>query len=397
MLLNLSRLERNMDAEGLDAVIATGAENVTYLSGFWALPQWIRPGPQAYAVWPRADAETRSSVITSSGTLDLIADQNVWAARVARYGEFAVEVGADVENDLTSRRLAEMQSLREHASPVEALAAELEELGLRKARIGLDLSGLSPGYLEQLSAKCPHASFIDAQPLFRSTRSVKSPSEIERLRRVGKVAEISVEAALAVARAGITEIEMARVFHEKTVREDTLPILGCIGFGERSALMNVQPSQRSLRPDDIIRFDVGGRYQHYRADIARIASFGEPSSGLRSQYAALRAGVEHGASIVRPGLSASELFGEIMRAVQDAGLDRYRRNHVGHGIGLDGYDAPLLAPGSKDVLEEGMVLCIETPFYMIGSYGLQVEDMFVVTGQGAERLTSSGDIKVIAP
>ena len=107
MLLNLSRLERNMDAEGLDAVIATGAENVTYLSGFWALPQWIRPGPQAYAVWPRADAETRSSVITSSGTLDLIADQNVWAARVARYGEFAVEVGADVENDLTSRRLAE--------------------------------------------------------------------------------------------------------------------------------------------------------------------------------------------------------------------------------------------------------------------------------------------------
>jgi Xaa-Pro aminopeptidase len=395
MLLNLPRLEHLMDGEGLDAVIATSAENVTYLSGFWALPQWIRPGPQAYVIWPRHDAGERSTVITSSGTLDLLADQHVWAARVARYGSFAVDIAVGSRLDSVSQRLARLQDLPAHRDALEALLAELKELDLEDARIGLDAAGLSPGYLEQLQAKLPHATFIDAQQLFRSTRSIKTPEEINRLRQVGKVAERSVEAALAAARSGITEIELARIFHASTVEADTLPILGCIGFGERSALMNVQPSARALKVGDTIRFDVGGRFKHYRADIARIAFFGEPSGDLCRQYTALRLGVEHGASLAKPGVSAGELFDAVMRAVREAGLDGYRRNHVGHGIGLDGYDVPTIAPHSKDKIEEGMVLCIETPYYEIGAYGLQVEDMFVVTANGAQALTCAGDMKVI--
>lgn len=397
MLLNMPRLERNMDAHGFDAVVATSAENVTYLSGFWAMPQWIRPGPQAYAIWPRHNVTSKASVVTSSGTLDLLADQDVWAARVARYGDFAVDVAAGVHDDRASLRLAEFQDLPDHANAIEALTSELKELGLGTAKIGLDAAGLQPGYVEQLRAAFPGATFVDAQQLFRSTRSVKTAEEIERLRRVGQVAEQAVAAALAAAHPGITEIEMARVFHETTVRADTLPILGCIGFGERSALMNVQPSDRALARGDIIRFDVGGRFRHYRADIARIAFFGEPSATLLRQYDALRAGVELGAQIAKPGLRAGELFSAVTDAVREAGLEGYRRNHVGHGIGLDGYDAPLISPGSQDILEEGMVLCIETPYYLIGSYGLQVEDMFVITANGAERLTTAGSIMVVEP
>ncbi len=78
MLLNQDRLYKEMDRCGFDVVIGTAAENVTYLSGFWALPQWIRPGPQAYAIRCRNDKNNaNSSIITSSGTLDLLADQEV--------------------------------------------------------------------------------------------------------------------------------------------------------------------------------------------------------------------------------------------------------------------------------------------------------------------------------
>ncbi len=396
MLLNQDRLYKEMDRCGFDVVIGTAAENVTYLSGFWALPQWIRPGPQAYAIRCRNDKNNaNSSIITSSGTLDLLADQEVSATRVRRYGQFSVQAGTMDLIDETSRKLLSMQQGQPHSHPIDALASELKELSLDRSRIGIDVEGLQPGYLEKLTNAVPDAQFVDAGSALRKVRSVKTWEEIRRLRRVGEIAEEAISAALDQARAGITELEMARIFHTITVQADAVPVLGCIGFGERSALMNVQPSDRPLRRGDVIRFDAGGRYKHYRADIARIAFFGDDPGPIEGLYEALRAGVERGAELARPGVSASELFSAVCDEVRRCGIPDYERNHVGHGIGLDGYDGPLLSPSSTDVLEEGMVVCIETPYYRIGEFGLQVEDMFVIKADGVDRFTTAGPLRVI--
>lgn len=162
--------------------------------------------------------------------------------------------------------------------------------------------------------------------------------------------------------------------------------------------MNVQPSTRKLRHGDIIRFDVGGRYRHYRGDIARIATYGEVASEARLQYRALLHGVQHACEIIRPRMPVAKLFEEVMSVVRVEGLSHYRRDHVGHGIGLDGYDAPSLSARSTEVIEEGMVLCVETPCYEVRRWGLQVEDMIVVREHGAERLMATdGDLMEIAP
>lgn len=86
-----------------------------------------------------------------------------------------------------------------------------------------------------------------------------------------------------------------------------------------------------------------------------------------------------------------------MRVVQREGIPHYRRDHVGHGIGLDGYDAPTLSPSSREVIEEGMVLCVETPYYEIGRWGLQVEDMLVVRAGGVERLMETDGEIIVVP
>lgn len=175
-------------------------------------------------------------------------------------------------------------------------------------------------------------------------------------------------------------------------------MLGCIGFGERSALMNVQPSERRLRAGEVIRFDAGGRYRHYRADVARIAVLGEPEPAVRHYHTALLAGVRRACEMIRPGVTAAAVFETTVETVRREGIPHYRRNHVGHGIGLDGYDAPSLSPGSSEVIEEGMVLCVETPYYEIGRWGLQVEDMLVVRADGVERfMATDGDLMVVAP
>jgi Xaa-Pro aminopeptidase len=181
------------------------------------------------------------------------------------------------------------------------------------------------------------------------------------------------------------------------VRQGGLPVLYCIGTGPRSAMPNVQPSSRRLEHGDIIRFDVGGRYRHYRADIARVAVLGEPSKKIRTYHHALHTGVQRGIDLLRPGVPAARIFETVVETVRQEGIPHYRRTHVGHGIGIDGYDLPDLSATSTDVIEEGMVLCVETPYYELGFGGLQVEDMVVVRREGAETLMgSSGALRVIS-
>lgn len=391
------RLHSFMAEKKLNAIVATTPENVTYLSGFWALPQWIRRGPQAYVVWP-APGQGEAELVTSTATLDLVADQQITIERVRRFGEFHIDYHSGAATDPLSRRHLVLRKEPDHGDALSALVAAINEAGLAQTRIGIDEIGLMPGQFERLEDRLPNVSFFPAAGLFRQIRAVKTAEEITRLRQIAAITERSIEAALCIAREGVSELDLARAFHCQTVQDDALPVLGCIGFGERSALMNVQPSQRALTIGDVIRFDVGGRYRHYRADIARIAFLGEPPEEVLRYHRALLAGVERAIAMMQPGRPVAEIFAATVETVRREGIDHYERNHVGHGIGLDGYDAPALTPNSDEVLEEGMVLCIETPYYELGRWGLQVEDMVVVRSDGAERLTAtSGDIQVIAP
>jgi Xaa-Pro dipeptidase len=396
-LLNEERLHLLMAEAEFDAIVATAPENVTYTSGFWALPQWIRRGPQAYVIWP-ASGKDEAEIITSTATLDLVADQRIWVNRVRRYGTFNVDGGELDAMDPVSRRLIDLQKAPVHDDALTALTAGLMDTGLGRARIGIDEIGLMPVQFEALQERLPNAELLPAASLFRAVRAVKTDEEIARLARVAEITERSIEAALAVALEGASELELARAFHAQTVQDNAFPVLGCIGFGERSALMNVQPSGRKLTRGDVIRFDVGGRYRHYRADIARIATFGEPNREVRQYHRALLAGVERAYELIKPGVRVADVFQATVETVRREGISHYRRNHVGHGIGIDGYDAPNLTATSDEVFEAGMVLCVETPYYELGRWGLQVEDMVVVRPDGVETLmTSDGDLFMVTP
>ncbi|WP_281354917.1 M24 family metallopeptidase [Chelativorans xinjiangense] len=395
-LLNADRLHRKMEERKLDAVIATCPENVTYTSGYWALSQWIRRGPQTYVVMPRASAG-EPFIVASAGLLDLIIDQPVAVHNVRKFGKFVVEVDRSAALSDMQRRQATLQDLPDDGTPFDALRKGLEALGFSSGRVGVDEAGMWPTVLAELRAAFPGIAFEPAADLFRAVRAVKTPEEIARLKRAAGIAERSIEAALKIAAPGVTEAELGIAFNLETVRLGGEPVLWCIGAGPRSAMMNVQPGERALRMGDIIRFDAGGRYRHYRADIARIAVLGEPTAKTRTYHKALLNGVEYAYEAIRPGVTARDVFHGMVDVVRRAGIPHYDRSHVGHGIGLDGYDLPDLTAGSADVFEEGMVLCVETPYYELGFGGLQVEDMAVVRQDGLESLMSSdGALKVLS-
>src|SRR5712692_10376349 len=98
MLMNSPRLFERMRRDGLDAIVATAPENVTYSSGFWAMSQWIRRGSQNYVLTPMPE-HGEPCVIASTGLLDLAADRvaelDTWVSDIRRYGFFAVERDAE--------------------------------------------------------------------------------------------------------------------------------------------------------------------------------------------------------------------------------------------------------------------------------------------------------------
>jgi Xaa-Pro aminopeptidase len=165
----------------------------------------------------------------------------------------------------------------------------------------------------------------------------------------------------------------------------------CIGSGPRSALSNCQAGERRLAAGEVIRFDGGVRFKWYRSDIARIAALGDPGERARRYYAALRAGAERAIEAMKPGVRTADIFRLAMDTVRREGIPHYERGHVGHGIGINNYDAPDLAPTSDEVVEAGMVLCVETPYYELGWAGLQLENTLVVRAHGAEPLMTLGN------
>ena len=299
--------------------------------------------------------------------------------------------------EASERRQDALYNLNDDGDPLRALAAAINDAGLSGGRIAIDELGLMPGYWQRLQELLPQADLVDGFQLFRHIRAVKTPEEIMRLRRAAEIAEQSIESALAVAREDVTEEDLARAFHGRTVLEGGLPVLGCIGFGLRSAMPNVMPSAARLKRGEVIRFDVGGRFQHYRADIARIATLGPPPPKVSQYYSALHRGVLRACEMIKPGVRAADVFAACVETVQREGIPHYARSHIGHGIGIDGYDMPDIAPNSQHMFEAGMVLCVETPYYELGWCGLQVEDMVVVRDDGVENLmTTDGSLMVIA-
>jgi Xaa-Pro aminopeptidase len=323
-------------------------------------------------------------VVVPAALADLVTAQVAAHSRAHAYGSFVLEASPDADAD--ARRVAALA-----AGSADGPLAALEQLLRGRlgagGRVAVETAGFAPGLLDRLAAALPSVEFVAAEPLLATLRAVKSPREIDLLRGAAEIAESAVAASLATPVAGTAEADVAAAFTHALVRLGAQPQTTVLGTGPRSALPNALPTARPVAAGDVLRFDVGCRFGHYVSDIARTVAVGRATDEQRLLYAALSDGLERAAAELRPGVTAASVFDAAVAGVREGGLPGYRRTHCGHGIGIANYDLPQIAPGSEDVLEPGMVVCLETPYYRLGAFGLQVEDTFVVTETGADRVT----------
>jgi Xaa-Pro aminopeptidase len=386
-VMNRSRVERVLADAGVDVVVATTYENVYYFSGYEGFVQRVTPATQVYAVLT-ADALDDPTLVAPLGDLDMQAQFPATLASIRPYGGKMVIETSGGELDEEAARYAPLASMDPADSPATALLDVLGSLPAG-ARIALDERGLASAVRDVVLAQYGDR-IVGGASVLDTIRMVKTDEEIRRLEAAALAIESSYEAAIQAAAEGVSEAELQSVFDRNTIAIGSRPHFTVLAFGERGALPNaVATDWRKLRPGDAIRFDIGCKTEQYSSDIARTAVYGEPSEKLRRYYDAILAGEQAAIDVMRPGVAAKDVFAAAVEATRAAGIPHYRRHHVGHGIGLDTYDAPMLNDTTETPLEPGMVFEVETPYYELGFAGLQVEDTVVITEDGCRVLTQS--------
>lgn len=383
------RLTRVMETEALAALVATTPENLFYVTGFRSIAHAIFRGAELYGVFTPQGTGLVVPFIDTAG----VAADEIACDRVACYGTFFFEYAP--EPGRTGKRIREWTAAPA-PGPGEALAAVLGELGVQGKRIGLDEGNLFPQTWSRLGGQLAGTTLVAAYQLFRNARMVKSAGEVAGLERAARIAEDGVAAVLAMLKPGVTEREAVLVYEAEVLRRGASPYFTVITIGERGALADVYPTERALTPGDLVRFDLGCVWAGYRSDIARTAVWGRPTEKQARYYGAALAGEQAAIGAMKPGTPVGRIFDVAVQVTRERGIPHYQRHHVGHGIGLEPYDPPPIAPGHQTVLEPGMVFCVETPYYEHGWGGIQVEDAVEVTPGGARLLTrGSRDLTIL--
>ncbi len=375
-LIDLERARRLLAESRLDAIVASSAPNIYYLSGFFAYDLIMDPRVQSFAVLPR-DPDAELAVTVALGAAAQQHDFPSWAGRTVLFGEFFIS-GAPPTDTAPAR------------DAVAALAVALEEQSLSVARVGFELDSLPAAVLERIRAALPRVEVVDASQVLRRLRLRKTPIEVERLRRATAGVEAAIDTALSEVAPGLTEAAVDRRLRELLVAAGVHPTSVFVGAGERGAYVASWATDRVIVRGDVLRVDVTASYGMYHADLSRNVAIGQASDDQRRLYAASRLAMEAAADAVAVGVSVGDIHAAAVAAGRAAGLSDFRRHNVGHGLGLQVHDAPALAPGGERI-EPGAVLSVEAPYYVHGSAGYSPEDTLLVSDSGVERWTTAPD------
>ena len=404
MLLNYERMLKKMALYDVDALIASNCENITYCASFEtnSTYRYKYGRVRAYCVMLKSDI-LNPILITPVDLLAHLAVAPSWVKDIRSYGNYYV-FGKDNSrlNDAAAQFLHYINNCPHYSSADEALVQVLKEKGLEKAQIGFDETNLLPNTWEFITSGLPSANFTKANRIFKEIRMIKTEAEIQLMKESTRINDEATRNVIKAVGEGVSEIDLYRCYRQHLVENDAYFGFYTTGCGPRSgAVYSVPPSNVILNMGDSIRYDAGCVYKGYWSDTARTIFLGEPTKDKQNHFNAIYSGVLAVEEILRPGVKVSDLFNTAVQTVRENGIPNYNRHHVGHAMGLETYEAPVIISSDRPCdsdgylseegemrLEENMVLNIECPYYHLEIGGVQFEETYLITHNSYLRLSS---------
>ncbi|MGE2815095.1 M24 family metallopeptidase [Mycobacterium heidelbergense] len=238
-----------------------------------------------------------------------------------------------------------------------------------------------------------------ATGVLRGMRMVKEECEIDALRKAGSAIDRVHARVPEFLRPGRTEADVAADIAEAIVAEGHSDVAFIIvGSGPHGADPHHGYSDRELEIGDIVVVDIGGAYEPgYHSDSTRTYSIGEPKHDVAQQYSVLQRAQRAAFDAVRPGVMAEQVDAAARDVLADAGLAEFFVHRTGHGIGLSVHEEPYIVAGNDLPLAAGMAFSIEPGIYFPGRWGARIEDIVVVTEDGALAVNNRPHELVVVP
>lgn len=262
-------------------------------------------------------------------------------------------------------------------------------------RIGVEKDIVSIRNFEKMSAIMSLVEWYDTSSILPLLRRTKDSSEVDSIRKAGQIASDAYREVLGHVSLGMTEKEF------EALLEYTVKKLGAEGgwgnhnfivaSGARSALPHGAPTDKAFQSGDWVTVDFGAMVNGYLSDITRNFCLGAPNEKAREIESLLLRAHREAALALKPGVSGRDIDAIARRIIVEEGYGEQFSHGLGHALGLEIHENPRLSPLSHDILQVGDVVTVEPGVYFPGVGGMRIEDDYLITETGAERI--SGDLQ----
>jgi len=285
----------------------------------------------------------------------------------------------------------------EEARDCQIIFAEqgyLQQLGsylaeLEQPRAGFESQHLSYANYRKLVELADGAELVSVEGVVEGQRAIKDDAEIAAIRRAAQVISEAVPRVVAELIIGITERELSLRLREAILQAggDDVSFEPVVAFGENSARAHAVPTDRKLSQGDIVLIDAGAQVDGYCSDMTRTVVFGDPTNKFIEVYQTVRRAQQAAMAAIVPGAVAAEVDAQAREVIDSSPYEGSFGHSLGHGVGLEVHEEPRLGKNSEDVLKVGQVVTDEPGIYLPGWGGVRLEELVLVTQQGAEPLT----------
>jgi Xaa-Pro aminopeptidase len=344
----LLELRKKMKLKNTDAVLVTKRENYLYLSGF-----------------------------TGSSACLFISGQRAVLLTDFRYVEQAAAQAPEYEIvQYIGNNIGELNDLVEKEK-VEKLSFEEGHLTCKEQA--------------EFAGKLKVSAFTPLDGVIEELRRTKDESEIERIKEAVRIADDVYAHILGFIKPGVAEVELAAEMEYFMRRQGaTGPSFETIvASGKRASMPHGVASEKKIEAGDVITMDYGVLYKGYCSDITRTVFLGKPDRELGKIYRIVLDAQLKGIAAVRQGILGKDADAVARAAITEAGHGDNFGHGLGHGVGLEIHEEPMLSMRGTVELRDGMVVTVEPGIYVPGLGGVRIEDMVVVNGDSARILTTA--------
>jgi Xaa-Pro aminopeptidase len=275
----------------------------------------------------------------------------------------------------------------------QELTEGLEEvLPSGSLRIGFEEAHVSVREHRRLRGELPERiELIPVEGLVERLRAVKDADEVARIHEAAKLADAAFTELISGGLSGRTERELAfelgMAMHRQGADGPSFDII--VAAGPHGALPHATPRDAPVGADQLVVIDWGAQLDGYCSDCTRTVWTGssEPGAEEREIYDLVLRAQLAGLEAIRAGASTRAVDASARELIEAAGHGEHFGHGLGHGVGLDIHEAPRLSPRADGVLAAGNVVTDEPGVYLPERFGVRIEDLVVVTGDGCEILT----------